>query len=708
MEVGGGGTSGFKDFDDIFGECEPEDKPTSLADVVPWDVEPKPPSLVQEVAHSSVATPVGDAFLVTWDTSVATMEFKTSESLDFLDIPSERSGFGEAPRESFADVLASVDSSTEFLDIASERSGFGEAPRESFADDLAPVGSSTEFLDIASERSGIGEAPRESFAEFSAPVGSSTEFLDIPNERSGFGEAPRESFADVLAPVDSSTEFLDIPNERSGFGEAPRESFADVLAPVDSSTEFLDIASERSGIRKAPRESFADVLAPVDSSTEFLDIPSERSGFGEAPRESFAEFSAPVDSSTEFGDFSAPADDYADFTPSSVADASSADDFGDFESSGVTSFGDFTFENTQKPIVCTSLLDVLVKDIHTNHVKWDASTASVREEAAYALQQCKAALAQKVNEAVVHHALFSETSTAYAEYQSTIHSSDRSAILAALRKLQLDIFEDMSTKATLSMAEQAALSAQASIASHAQQHKDKAPGLKFQFAWHSKDKPDHDDRVASIRVLTPTGASISKLHRNSFSNLHATTNTASGGGSEGEHTSGSDGDGDNWETASATSDCTTGGTADDHRPSQPSRTGSGSLAGAVTGSGLMKKLSTKLGFSSLRSTLSLASTKTKVVSLSLRRKGDSAVRTFEAPMDSISGGFDELKWKCAVFLYDADEVAAVAPSQIQVIGSNGVTVPSTDRFALQKLLKDKGTVWTIDVGTDAKESTSDT
>ncbi|RHY62942.1 hypothetical protein DYB34_012717, partial [Aphanomyces astaci] len=446
--------------------------------------------------------------------------------------------------------------------------------------------------------------------------------------------------------------------------------------------------------------SVATMEFKTSESLEFLDIPSERSGFGEAP--------PPVGSSTEFGDFSAPADDYAGFTPSSVADASSADEFGDFESSDVTSFGDFTFENTQKPIVCTSLLDVLVKDIHTNHVKWDASTASVREEAAYALQQCKAALAQKVNEAVVHHALFSETSTAYAEYQSTIHSSDRSAILAALRKLQLDIFEDMSTKATLSMAEQAALSAQASIASHAQQHKDKAPGLKFQFAWHSKDKPDHDDRVASIRVLTPTGASISKLHRNSFSNMHATTNTASGGGSEGEHTSGSDGDGDNWETASATSDCTTGGTADDHRPSQPSRTGSGSLAGAVTGSGLMKKLSTKLGFSSLRSTLSLASTKTKVVSLSLRRKGDSAVRTFEAPMDSISGGFDELKWKCAVFLYDADEVAAVAPSQIQVIGSNGVTVSSTDRFALQKLLKDKGTVWTVDVGTDAKESTSDT
>ncbi|RHY35905.1 hypothetical protein DYB38_008888, partial [Aphanomyces astaci] len=541
-----------------------------------------------------------------------------------------------------------------------------------------------------------------------APVNSSTEFLDIPSERSGFGEAPRESFADVLAPVGSSTEFLDIPSERSGFGEAPCESFAEFSAPVGSSTEFLDIPSERSGFGEAPRESFAEFSAPVDSSIEFLDIANERSGFGEAPRESFAEFSAPVDSSTEFGDFSAPADDYAGFTPSSVADASSADEFGDFESSDVTSFGDFTFENTQKPIVCTSLLDVLVKDIHTNHVKWDASTASVREEAAYALQQCKAALAQKVNEAVVHHALFSETSTAYAEYQSTIHSSDRSAILAALRKLQLDIFEDMSTKATLSMAEQAALSAQASIASHAQQHKDKAPGLKFQFAWHSKDKPDHDDRVASIRVLTPTGASISKLHRNSFSNMHATTNTASGGGSEGEHTSGSDGDGDNWETASATSDCTTGGTADDHRPSQPSRTGSGSLAGAVTGSGLMKKLSTKLGFSSLRSTLSLASTKTKVVSLSLRRKGDSAVRTFEAPMDSISGGFDELKWKCAVFLYDADEVAAVAPSQIQVIGSNGVTVSSTDRFALQKLLKDKGTVWTVDVGTDAKESTSDT
>lgn len=75
------------------------------------------------------------------------------------------------------------------------------------------------------------------------------------------------------------------------------------------------------------------------------------------------------------------------------------------------------------------------------------------------------------------------------------------------------------------------------------------------------------------------------------------------------------------------------------------------------------------------------------------------VRTMEINMDSINGGFDEVKWKCAVFLYDMEEVAHVAPSQIQILSYPGKQLLSgkSDRSALVKFLK-PGTIWSIDIG----------
>ncbi|KAG9416288.1 hypothetical protein AC1031_000683 [Aphanomyces cochlioides] len=574
------------------------------------------------------------------------------------------------------------------------------------------------------------------------PWNTSIEFDD-------FGNVSRESFGDFHQASDDfhqvSDDFGDFGGAQESLGGA-RESFGDFTSAVVPPNP----TSDNDG-----RDSFGDFSSATVPPT---------SASNDDGRESFGDFSsaaAPVNSSSnddgdEFGDFSSGANDFAQ---RGFSDAKSApqfdggDDFGDFESSAPTqeSFGDFSsvappvasfgvpFDETkitslfsqafptketiapnaedavdssstrqkilssldadtsQRSTVCTELLVPLVEDIHANSVKVESTKA---EEQDFVFSQCKFALTQKLQEAVVHHSLFTDKSPAYTEYQTTLNSSDMAAILASLKKLQLEIFDDMSTKATLSIAEQAALSAQASIASHAQsKEQSKVPGIKFQFAW---GKEKEDDKPASIRVLTPTGASISKLNRNSFSNLHTTSGST---GSEGEHTSGSDGDGEAWENTSANSD---GGIEDRNHPPPPPRTRSGSLAGAVTSTGLMKKFTSKLGLSSLRSTLSISSTKHKVVSLNVRRKGDAATRTFDVPMDSISGGFDELKWKCAVFLYDADEVAAVAPSQIQVIGSNGVELSSkSDKSALQKLLKDKTAVWTIDIG-DTRDSTGET
>ncbi|KAF0695936.1 Aste57867_13284 [Aphanomyces stellatus] len=515
--------------------------------------------------------------------------------------------------------------------------------------------------------------------------------------------AAAEEFDDVSGGARDS--FGDFGGEDDDFGDfssndAPRESFSDFSAPPATNFgAFGDFSSGAKAPVDAPGQSFAafgesQPAVPSDDFGDFESSAAEGGGFGD-----FSSVSAPPAPTR------VPVDEgkinalFADAFPISNANSASSS-----LDSGLTTqqiLGSVDFENTQRPIVCSALLKALVQDIHANHAKCDTSTQK-DEEDAFAFSQCKFALTQKLQEAVVHHSLFTDKSPAYAEYQALLNITEKAAILNGLRKLQLAIFEDMSTKATLAIAEQAALSAQASIASHAQQKDAKVP--KFQFAW-GKDKESHDDRPAAIRVLTPTGASISKLSRQSFNNLHQATTAGgggAGGGSEGEHTSGSDGDGETWETGSAASD---GGV--DENGHQHSRTGSGSLTGAVTlsGSGLMKKFTSKLGLSSLRTTLSLSSAKSKVVSLTVRRKGDAATRSFDFPLDSISGGFDEIKWKCAVFLYDADEVAAVAPAQIQVIGSNGVPVDSS-KTALQKLLKEKGAVWTIDIG-DAKDSTGD-
>ena len=73
----------------------------------------------------------------------------------------------------------------------------------------------------------------------------------------------------------------------------------------------------------------------------------------------------------------------------------------------------------------------------------------------------------------------------------------------------------------------------------------------------------------------------------------------------------------------------------------------------------------------------------------------------ELNLDAISGGLDEVKWKCALFLYDVDEVTHVAPSQISILAypSKQPLTGKTNRSALTKLVK-PDTIWTVDIGTN--------
>ncbi|EQC32477.1 hypothetical protein SDRG_09804 [Saprolegnia diclina VS20] len=417
--------------------------------------------------------------------------------------------------------------------------------------------------------------------------------------------------------------------------------------------------------------------------------------FGEQADDDFASFEAPATSAgfaSSFDSFAPP----AATPPVATAEALFAAAFPVPAATPTESLsmlttqdvlGSIDFESTQKPVVCSALLDPLTASLRSTHIVIDSNTTR-DHDVAFGLKQAKFALTQKVQEAVVRHGLFLEHSPAYAAHQAQLCSNDKTVILDGLHSLQAALFADAATKAMLSIAEQAALSAQASIA---EQSKDASKGssLTRQFLNWSKPDTAADDSKAALRVLTPTGASISKLQRTSF----ATTASASG---DGDRHSGSEAE---WETASD------GGT--DEAGPRMTRTASGSLVPAPTSSssGLMKKFSSKLGFSGLRTGWSKPSTKTST--LTLRRKGDKATRTLELQLESISGGFDEIKWKCALFLFDADEVASTAPSQIQVFSSSGAILSSkTDKGAVQKLFKDKASVWTIDIGA-SRESTEE-
>ncbi|POM59521.1 LOW QUALITY PROTEIN: hypothetical protein PHPALM_31737 [Phytophthora palmivora] len=306
----------------------------------------------------------------------------------------------------------------------------------------------------------------------------------------------------------------------------------------------------------------------------------------------------------------------------------------------------------------------------------------------------KYVLSEKIQEASRQNEIFSHGSEKHQMYVGFVASGDADRMRAALKELQDALFHNSVNDAMMRIAKQAALSAKAKIAEQAaQQQASSRGGSLFSTTRHllsrgggaggahGPSSSGNDSKADHAGADTPTGASVQKLARFSFANNHEDSANGNHGanngderGSEGsDHTSGSD------------SEMT--GSAGDSRTRSQTLSNSGSSSG-----GLMKKFQDRFSFASSRHRPRL---------VSLRRKGQSSeeVRKMELNLDSISGGLDEVKWKCAMFLYDVEEVAHVAPSQISIVAypSKQPLTGKTDRSALTKLVK-PDTIWTVDIG----------
>ncbi|KAE9050320.1 hypothetical protein PR001_g2486 [Phytophthora rubi] len=310
----------------------------------------------------------------------------------------------------------------------------------------------------------------------------------------------------------------------------------------------------------------------------------------------------------------------------------------------------------------------------------------------------KYVLSEKIQEASRQNGIFPHGSERHQTYMGFTASGDADRMRAALKELQDALFHNSVNDAMMRIAKQAALSAKAKIAEQAaQQQANSRGGSLFSTTrhllsrggsaagTHGPGSSGNDNKADHAGADTPTGASVQKLARFSFTNSHdeaASQRGASSGderGSEGSdhtgHSSGSDS-----EAVSSVGDSRT-------RSQNFSGSGSGSSNG-----GLMKKFQDRFSF---------ASSRHRPRFVSLRREGQSGeeVRKMELNLDAISGGLDEVKWKCAMFLYDVEEVAHVAPSQISIVAypSKQPLAGKTDRSALTKLVK-PDTVWTVDIG----------
>ncbi|TYZ63819.1 hypothetical protein PybrP1_007351 [[Pythium] brassicae (nom. inval.)] len=294
------------------------------------------------------------------------------------------------------------------------------------------------------------------------------------------------------------------------------------------------------------------------------------------------------------------------------------------------------------------------------------------------LKHLKFVLTEKIQEAARHDGIFPHGSDRYHALVSLVNSDDEQQMRDALTSVQHALFNSSVNDAMMRFARQAAMSAKAKIAEQAAHQLSSSRGSLLAT---TRQLLSRGGGGGSSSSATPPGG-----HDSSDSGAGGAPTSGGYGGSGSvddssiEHPiSGSESSGRRRHSGSSEADFAPSG----------SRGGSGSSGGG----GLMKKFQDRFSsFSSSRG-------RTRVVSL--RRMGQSGedVRAMELNMDSISGGLDQVKWKCAVFLYDVDEVSKVAPSQIRILSypSKEVLAAKSDRAALLKFLK-PGAVWTIDIG----------
>ncbi|CAI5724195.1 hypothetical protein KXD40_001020 [Peronospora effusa] len=311
----------------------------------------------------------------------------------------------------------------------------------------------------------------------------------------------------------------------------------------------------------------------------------------------------------------------------------------------------------------------------------------------HASKYLKYVLSEKIQEASKQNGIFTHGSERHQVYVEFAASGDADRMCAALKELRDALFHSSVHDAMMRIAKQAALSAKAKIAEQAaQQHANSRGGSLFSTTRHLLSRSGNsggahgssgtDSNSDHVGADTPTGVSVQKLARYTFTSNHDNSANAHRGANNGEERVS---DGSDHTGYSSGSDSEAASSVDSRTRSQTSTSGS-------SNGGLMKKFQNRFSFGSSRH---------RPRFVSLRRKGQSSeeVRKMELNLDAISGGLDEVKWKCALFLYDVEEVTHVAPSQISILAypSKQPLTGKTNRSALTKLVK-PDTIWTVDIG----------
>jgi hypothetical protein len=313
------------------------------------------------------------------------------------------------------------------------------------------------------------------------------------------------------------------------------------------------------------------------------------------------------------------------------------------------------------------------------------------------IRQLKYVLKEKIQEACQNNSsVFSEGSSEYTMMNQLLEETceDEQLILKAIMNVQNLLFNHAVHEAMMRIAKQAAMSAKAKIAEMtAQQHSSTRASLLHPFHTTrqllTSRSSEKDHVTASHGVMTPTGASMGKISRFSFNGTtgnNGSCSSVTGSGSVSSDHEASSGDEHSGAESRSSGRVDRSGYDSDPTSSASSSTNKGGSGG------FMKKFITSLSGTRYK-------TQTRMVSL--RRMGESGeeVRKMELNMEQISGGFDEVKWKCAQFVYDTEEVASVAPAQIRILSypMNEVLSSKSERGVLLKFLK-PGTIWTIDIG----------
>ncbi|KAG7398977.1 hypothetical protein PHYBOEH_009970 [Phytophthora boehmeriae] len=583
------------------------------------------------------------------------------------------------------------------MDELNEAAAVWESSHEEQIGDVSTdIGDFGDFESTAPDASVISAPDASVWGSFAAPTPAPNMLIGEDDDFGDFTEAaPSATISGTATSEFEDDDFGDFTQSADAGNASDFDDFGDFeQSSTQNDGEFSGFQQSSLGTFEAGDNDFGDFtpgVAPASVADPCLSIPAPSFSHDElATFFQAALLVDPVQSNThtqpECSDDGQPADAFHESSTIVVQDVFRS--MWDAYISIVSAGGSHSPSSTRPSAETSDNSERVLLDKKTKH----------------ASKYLKYVLSEKIQEASRQNGVFPHGSEKHQMYLGFAASGDADRMRAALRELQDALFHSSVNDAMMRIAKEAALSAKAKIAEQAaQQQANSRGGSLFSTTRHLLSRggsgpggahgpgsSGSDNKGDHAGADTPTSASVQKLARYAFpnsnddsSNGHRGMSSSEERGSEGDqgHSSGSDGE-------------SVGGGEGRGRGHNLSNSGG-------SNGGLMKKFQDRFSF---------ASTRHKPRFVSLRRKGQSGeeVRKMELNLDAISGGLDEVKWKCAMFLYDVEEVAHVAPSQIRILAypSKLPLAGKTDRSALTKLVK-PDTVWTVDIGANNSDMLND-